>query len=206
MDPTVTAAAIGVGGTVLVGVAGFGAAIWNTRRTIAHARESRVWDRRAEVYVDALAGVRYWQLRREYEVIPNHPSYTKIRKNAEEYFANHKPPDWSDLETRLQAFASTPVLTAVQASFTAHDDVFSVIRLRQVLARAEAERDAAAAAADAEKKWKTAEAADDAVVKVIRAELQERGRSPGDWQPWAVTAPGPAPEAPGETGTTGTIS
>jgi hypothetical protein len=65
MDPTVTAAAIGVGGTVIVGVAGFGAAIWNTRRTIAYGREGRVWDRRAEVYVEALAAIHYRQVSRE---------------------------------------------------------------------------------------------------------------------------------------------
>ena len=44
MNPTVVAAAISVSGVVVVGVAGFGAAIWNTRKTMAQARESRVWD------------------------------------------------------------------------------------------------------------------------------------------------------------------
>jgi hypothetical protein len=42
MNPTVVAAAIGVGGTVIVGMAGFGAAIWNTKRTIAADRDSRL--------------------------------------------------------------------------------------------------------------------------------------------------------------------
>jgi hypothetical protein len=45
MNPTVLAAAIGVGGTVVVGVAGFWAAVRNTGRTIVHARENRIWDR-----------------------------------------------------------------------------------------------------------------------------------------------------------------
>jgi len=58
VDPIVTAAAIGVGGTVLVGVAGFTAAIWNTRQTIRHDREARVWDRRADAYVETLAARR----------------------------------------------------------------------------------------------------------------------------------------------------
>ena len=56
MDPTETAAAIGVGGTVLVGVAGFAAAIWNTKQTIGRDREARIWDRHADAYV------RRWQL------------------------------------------------------------------------------------------------------------------------------------------------
>jgi hypothetical protein len=49
MDPTVIAAAIGVGGTVIVAVAGFSTAVWTAKGTINHARESRVWDRRADV-------------------------------------------------------------------------------------------------------------------------------------------------------------
>jgi hypothetical protein len=53
----VVAAAIGVGGTVIVGVAGFGASIWNTRRTIAHDRDSRLWDKRAAAYEAALAEI-----------------------------------------------------------------------------------------------------------------------------------------------------
>jgi hypothetical protein len=35
MDPALTAAAIGVGGTVIVGVAGFVANVWNTNKTTA---------------------------------------------------------------------------------------------------------------------------------------------------------------------------
>ena len=59
------AAAIGVGGTVIVGVAGYSAAIWTTRRTIQQARDTRMWDKRAEVYVDALAAVHWRQAIRE---------------------------------------------------------------------------------------------------------------------------------------------
>jgi hypothetical protein len=44
-----TAAAIGVGGIVIVGVAGFSAAIWNTRKAIAHVRESKLWDRPVQI-------------------------------------------------------------------------------------------------------------------------------------------------------------
>jgi hypothetical protein len=49
MDPALTAAVIGVSGTVIVGVAGYAASVRNTGKTINHARESRLWDRRAEV-------------------------------------------------------------------------------------------------------------------------------------------------------------
>jgi hypothetical protein len=53
----VAAAAIGVMGTVIVGLAGFGATIWTTRHTTATARESRIWAKRAATYVDVLAAI-----------------------------------------------------------------------------------------------------------------------------------------------------
>ena len=65
MDPTVAAAAIGVGGTVIVGVAGFGAAIWNTRRVLADARESRFWEKQTVAYEEALAELAKRRIRRE---------------------------------------------------------------------------------------------------------------------------------------------
>ena len=53
MDSAVIAAAIGVGGTVIVGVTGFWASVRNTRQTIAIGQHSRIWERqeaqRAEV-------------------------------------------------------------------------------------------------------------------------------------------------------------
>ena len=70
MNPTVIAAAIGVGGTVVVGVAGFWAAIRNTSQTIAHARENRIWDRRANAYVEALAAVHHRQEARKFRCRP----------------------------------------------------------------------------------------------------------------------------------------
>jgi hypothetical protein len=205
MNPTVMAAAIGVGGTVIVGVAGFSATVWNARKTVGQAHESRVWDRRADVYVDALSAVNYRQFSRQAATMPNHPAYTKIKKNAEEYLATHEPPDWPQLEARLQAFASEPVFTAVQTSSAAHNDALSNHRIWQILkthgtsetgviADADDAKGIAAAAVDAEKSLKAAEAADDAVVDLIRTELQGRGRPLGDWQPTIPT--NPAPESP----------
>jgi hypothetical protein len=134
----------------------------------------------------------YRQLRRNYEEIPFHPSSYLLRENMREYFATHESPDWAELDARLQAFASEPVFTAVQASSTAHNAAMEMIRARQGLDmpdnsgdedRAKAERLFAAVALDAEKKREAAEAADDAVIELIRIELQGRGRPLGDWKP-----------------------
>lgn len=47
-----SAAAIGVGGTVVVGVTGFWAAVKSTSQTIASVEESRIWERRVQAYTD----------------------------------------------------------------------------------------------------------------------------------------------------------
>jgi len=184
MNPTVAAAAIGVGGTVVVGVAGFWAAIWNTRRTITHARESRIWDRRAEVYVEALEAVNYRQAKRK-QVTQTGP-LDEASQRALSGLAAHQEFDWHRLEARLQAFATKRVFTAVLASSRASDRAMIAFRAWQAEAKkgeifSEANLDARIAADTA---LEAAEAADDEVVEVIRADLLEgRGESLDDWQP-----------------------
>ncbi len=127
MNPTVIAAAIGVGGTVVVGVTGFLAAIRNTRKTITHARESRIWDRRANAYVEALAALHHRQEAREVRVQTGAVD-DLIKQRAQAYFGGtYSPPDWHELEASLLAFASGPVVTAARASSTAHMRVMSAL-------------------------------------------------------------------------------
>jgi hypothetical protein len=103
--------------------------------------------------------------------------------------ASYKPPDWHELEARMQAFASEPVMTAMQASSTAHRQTMDVFLSWEV-------RDTGSVVSgeDVGRALKAAEAADDAVVELIRTELQGRGRPLGDWQP--TTPFNPAPESP----------
>jgi hypothetical protein len=42
------------------------------------------------------------------------------RRVAQRLLATYQQPDWHKLEARMQAFASEPVTTAMQASSTAH--------------------------------------------------------------------------------------
>jgi hypothetical protein len=171
MDPTVLAATIGVGGTVIVGVAGFSAAIWTTRKTIQHARDTRMWDKRSEVYVDALAAVHYRQTKRERDMRTWRLPYEDDRHEAA-YLANYTQPDFHQLEGRLLAFASQPVITAVQASSTAH--MYSMSARQSMLDDAAKDR--------AQETRKAADDADDALVELIRAELQGEGPPIDDWQ------------------------
>jgi hypothetical protein len=182
MDPTVTAAAIGVGGTVLVGVAGFTAAIWNSRQTIRHDREVRIWDRRADAYVEALAAIHNRQIRRGLDM-GTRPMDDRLRAGMKALASKYQM-DAASLEARLQAFGSEPVFSAVQASSTAHRDAIAAYDSWRAAGGApetaaeglEKARRAADSAREA------ADDADDAVIEQIRRELHGTGEPLGDWE------------------------
>lgn len=191
MNPVVLAAAIGVSGTVIVGVAGFGAAIWNTRKTVANAHENRLWDQRATVYVDTIAAVNYRQVKRNHETNAPFPPDPDYDRRMEAYLSAYKPPDWHLLEARLVAFATESVVTAMQASSTAHERAMDARHAASQALR-QSRNDAGyftaddiwtAANAAAEAAAKTAEAADGAVIELIRRGLQGQSRPLSDWQP-----------------------
>jgi len=199
MDPTVAAAAIGVGGTVVVGVAGFWASVRNTEKTFAHARESRLWDRRAAVYVEALGAVNYRQARRLHEMQFVVKTEEQNIRRLEAYLAAYTPPDWYALGSRLLAFASEPVVTAVQVSSTAHEVAMraqqswqaldsmphtgSEASLTQLAAAVAAAHTVGAALGAADSALGAAGRADNAAVELIRTEMQGRGQPLPDWRP-----------------------
>src|SRR6266852_6489253 len=159
MDPTVMAAAIGVGGTVIVGVAGYSAAVWATRKTLQAARDTRMWDKRAEVYVDTLAAVHHRQTKRERDM-RTWPLGAEDDRLEVAYLATYTPPDWHQLEARMLAFASHRVTAATQASSTMHMRAMSSRKSRLDDAAKDRAHEARKAADDA----------DDALVELIRAE------------------------------------
>jgi hypothetical protein len=187
MDPTVTAAAIGVGGTVIVGVTGFRASIRNTSRTIRYARESRLWDRRADLDVETLKALNYRENQRIYEVQSSATDQDpEEQRPLETYLGAHSGPDWWDLVCRVYAFASGPVVNVIEASRTAHEQVMhryyywqhleAEQGARSGVVEIDADADAAATAAVAlSDALVAAEKADDAVLRLIRRELQNRG-------------------------------
>lgn len=173
MDPTVAAALIGVSGVVIVGVAGFGATIWTTRKTLQHARNDRLWDKRAEVYVDALAAVHYRNAKRERDM-RTWPMSPDDDRQEEAFLATYTAPDWHQLEARLLAFASQPVISAAQASSTMHQRAMSAHRSHP---------GDEAAQERAQQARKAANGADDVLVELIRAGLQGSGPPVADWEP-----------------------
>jgi len=197
MNPTVLAAIVGVSGTVIVGIAGFGASIWNTRRTVALARESRIWDQRAAIYVEVLAGVNYRKRKREVEArLP--PMADEETERARKYLASYQEPDWHELQARLQAFASERVFKAVQASVDADEYVYDRFGILQRMAMPGSDRQMVETLRTS--LWNArgvADGLDRAVIGSIRAELQDKNwpliAYPTTFGS-AVLAPGPPPE------------
>lgn len=91
VNTVVEAAAFGVTGTVIVGVAGFGASIWNTRKTLAATHKNWIRDQRAIAYLDAIAAVHYRQFSRQ--VAAGFGPLTEDRRR--EPLAAYRRPDWN---------------------------------------------------------------------------------------------------------------
>jgi hypothetical protein len=184
MNPSVVAAAIGVSGTVIVGVAGFGASIWNTRKIIADARESRIWDQRSKVYVDVLAAMDYRKQKRQFDMRLRTDEQTRQRE--QDALGRYKEPDWQELEACLQAFASEFVFKAVRASVEADEDLtegFKLLRTADMQSPDPQKRRSAEVARKAF--WKVREASDMAdriAIESIRAELQGASQPPAPWR------------------------
>jgi hypothetical protein len=190
MSPDVTAAAIGVAGTVIVGLAGFGAAIWTARRTAASARENRVWRQRARAYIDTIAATSYRQLAREFEMRGKDNLDDQTRQSAQAWLDTHQPPVAHDLEARLLAFGSAEVNKATKASTTAHREAIWAFEAGQ---------------ANAADRHKAADKTDNDLSELIRKELQGDGQPLGaefyQWESYPRTPAQPSPPSqPGDGG------
>lgn len=193
---------IGIAGTVTATVVGFRSTRTATKETndagaasireqIEAERRNRVWDQQAQIYVDILATANFRQTKREYQTQTS-PLDPEVSKQFEAYLAIWRTPDVYQMEGRIIAFASEPVVTAVQASSTAEREARAAYnRWQQESSASGAESEASkVAAVAAEAARKAAEAADDAIVELIRSELIGHGRPLGDWQILPEPTPG----------------
>jgi hypothetical protein len=134
MDSTVVAAFIGVGGAVLVAVVGSVTTARTIRQSLADARlsaragldaghEERVWDKKAELYVDLLLD----EARRRADRADRREDFKSARfgERPPGPVMQHDEQSWSNFEARVRAFGSDPVLQAFQqarlASQAVHD-------------------------------------------------------------------------------------
>jgi hypothetical protein len=107
MDPTVTGAAIGLAGAVIGAAGAYLGNIWNTSKTIEHDREHRVWERRADTYLQALTAVEYLEVTRG-----TAPGWNGEMLSV--FLRTHDEPDWQMLDARMSAFASNAVWEAME--------------------------------------------------------------------------------------------
>jgi hypothetical protein len=133
MDPTTAAALIGVGGAVLVAVVGSVTTARTIRQSLADGRlsaraaldaghEERIWDKKAELYVELLRDERgrrgdRGNRRRDYQDPAEHG------ERPPGPVAPHSQQDWLDFEARVMAFGSDPVMEAFQEAREASLDV-----------------------------------------------------------------------------------
>jgi len=143
MDPTVIAAAIGVGGTVIVGVAGFWStktasdkaakvATANTVSALDAARDERIWDRRARAYEQAVAALLYRRQQRQHlDELHGQPLLSaaqwrpsdlalmfrqNVRLPDQPFFDHYAPRGWVEVEGTLLAYATEAVIAALEAA------------------------------------------------------------------------------------------
>jgi len=98
MDPVMTAAAIGVGGTVIVGVVGFWANVRNTNKTTALALQGQVTDRYTKAIeqlgskeIDVRIGGIYALERIAYDSERDHPTVMEVLAT---FVRDHSPEQW----------------------------------------------------------------------------------------------------------------
>jgi hypothetical protein len=183
VNPIVAAALIAGGASALVAVTGFLTTRSMTVRQLAAARQSRLWDKQAAIYADAVSAIRWQQDRRHHEFFALEHGGGRPPKE--------KPPvDWVELQGRLFAFASPEVLTALKAASDAGllargmcNQLYFLIRNAVDADRAfDRENDSTdeieRVIDETRQAVRDAGDRDDVLIDVIRADLQgERGRA-----------------------------
>lgn len=191
LDPTVAAALIGVGGTVIVAAVGFVTTMRTTRRTIESGaqttrdalasaeanvrqsvlgeREHRLWERRTDMYVDLLAYVNHRQQTRENEL--RRGRFNEEGENSQkQWLESYKPDgDWFLMQARVVAYATDGVFGAFRAANAAHEAIISAVQDKETATPGAQMRAAYDAIGSA---LKAAAEADDTLISAVREEVQ----------------------------------
>jgi hypothetical protein len=169
----------------------------NTVATLAAAREDRLWEKRAAAYEETLTGLLHRQAQRHFE-LRKYREDNDTEKKLQQFYENYELPGLFETQGRLVAYASDVVMDAFNASRGAHAHVRvqyahraalrESARLAQETGRLEGVPDAGTmldAGRQLDGALEAADAADDALIKVIRDELRSK--------PEAATLPAPVP-------------
>jgi hypothetical protein len=164
MNPTVQAALIAGGSTAVVGVAGFWSTVRATGKQVRGARDARLWDELAAVYVDALIMVDFWTMQRMIEIPYDFDD--EALKELKEVTATYESPNFHRLLARIRAFGSPAAFDAMVASDDANRRALQACREWRAGGEAEAGKSLIVAAREA------ADTADQELARIIAAELR----------------------------------
>jgi hypothetical protein len=204
VDPTIAAAwitggvgALGIAGTVTTSIVGsrntkrateatIAAGAATTAATLAAGREARLWEKQCAAYEETLTGLLYRQAKRRHDL-----SGFRWDEATEEQlkaaFDGYDPPGLFEAQGRLVAYASDAVMDAFEVASRAHDEVWAQydrrVALKETIRLAQASGDlnimpnrqeVSEVNRQLNDVLRTAEAADQALIKVIRDELRSK--------------------------------
>jgi hypothetical protein len=173
----------------------------STMATLAAAREERLWEKRAAAYEETIAALLHRLEKRQHD-LRMYRLDKESEQKLDDFFASYQPSGWFEAQARLLAYASDDVRHAFEATQQADREVSE--RRWRWLALGEESRLAVAsghpnAAHDGETMIKAhraigpaledAEAMDQALIKVIRDELQSKPQAA-----LTITDPPPTPQ------------
>jgi hypothetical protein len=183
MDPTIAAAwitggvgGLGIAGTVATAIVGsrstrkatettVAAGAATTAATLAAAREDRLWERRAAAYEEFLTGLLIRQAKRRYGLREDALDVDQL----ETIHDDSDPLGPPEAQGRLTAYASDAVLEAFRFAGQAHIQV-----VVQTNGMVDGFKETIAARRAVDLPAKAAEAADEALIKLIRNELRRK--------------------------------
>lgn len=97
-----------------------------TRRTLEADRERRLWERRADLYVEVLAFIAHRQIKRQDAIKEYMWSPPDIQALIDERISSYAPPYGFQMEARIRAFASSAIVEAYLAATKAHDSCWAL--------------------------------------------------------------------------------
>lgn len=204
VDPTITAAwitggvgAVGIVGTVVTAIVGSRNTRMATERTIAAgaatttatldaARADKLWEKQCAAYEETLTGLLYRQAKRRHD-LRGFRWDEATEKQLKGVFDDDDPAGLFEAQGRLVAYASEGVRDAFTVASRVHDEVWAQYRrrvaLNETIRLAQASGDlnmmpnrqeASEVSRQLNDFVGSADAADDALIKVIRDELRSK--------------------------------
>jgi hypothetical protein len=186
MNPTVEAALIAavvslvsLGGTVIVAISGFrntkqtnertiDSGTEQLKRTLDAARDDKLWDKRTQTYEEVTAYLLFIQAKRRLEARRRNVRFDDAIEEANNrLLGEYKPASWWELQGRLAIYGSDEVIAAFEASHNADNEVAAALFQGQ----------------DPDEARKRADAIDQALAKLARAELNRKPSAATTLQP-----------------------